>query len=71
MPVVQEFKLADKVALVAGDGTLQSNIFTPVLAEALAEAGARLFVVARRNEVVEGGGPKGQGPGRRGLRHPV
>ncbi len=53
MPVVQEFKLADKVALVAGDGTLQSNIFTPVLAEALAEAGARLFVVARRNEVVE------------------
>ncbi len=53
MSVLEEFRLTNKVAIVAGDGTLEQNIFTPYLAEVLAEAGARVFVVARRHESVE------------------
>ena len=49
MPVIEEYKLPDKVAVVAtrADGA------TAYLAEALAEAGARVFVVAGRHEVME------------------
>ena len=49
MPVIEEYKLPDKVAVVAtrADGA------TAYLAEALAEAGARVFVVAGRHGVME------------------
>ena len=53
MPILEEYRLTNKVAIVAGDGTLDSNIFTPYLAEALAEAGARVFVAARSADVME------------------
>ena len=42
MPVLDEFKLRDKVAMVAGD----DPEFTPVLAAVLAEAGARVYLLA-------------------------
>ena len=49
MPVLEEYKLSDKVAIVAG----YSDEITPFLAEALAEAGARVFVIAHRHELIE------------------
>lgn len=49
MPVVEEYSLLDKVAVIAGDG----NEFTPTLAEALGEAGARVFVLASRQSVMD------------------
>ena len=49
MPVLEEYKLTDKVAILAGDG----GSLTPFLAEALAEAGVRVFVLARSQEVIE------------------
>ena len=53
MPILEEYRLTDRVAIVAGDGTLDSNVFTPYLAEALAEAGARVFVAARSADVMD------------------
>ena len=53
MPILEEYRLTDRVAIVAGDGSLDSNVFTPYLAEALAEAGARVFVAARSADVMD------------------
>ena len=50
MPVLEEYRLPNKVAVVAGDG----NGFVPFLAEILAEAGARVFVMAQAQDVVDG-----------------
>ena len=50
MPVLEEYRLPNKVAVVAGDG----NSFVPFLAEVLAEAGARVFVMAQAQDVVDG-----------------
>ena len=49
MPVLEEFSLVDKVAVVAGDG----GGFTPLLAEALAEAGARIFLISPTQAVID------------------
>ena len=53
MPILEEYRLTDRVAIVAGDGNLDSNVFTPYLAEVLAEAGARVFVAARSADVMD------------------
>ena len=55
MPILEEFRLTDKVAVVATDGNPEQNILTPYIAEVLAEAGARVFLIARRHEIVEDG----------------
>ncbi len=47
MPVLEEFSLAGKVALLAGDG----DAATPYLATALAEAGAKVIVADRQSWV--------------------
>ena len=52
MPVLEEYKLSNKVAVVAGDGASDTDIFTPFLVEVLAEAGARVFVIARRQSSI-------------------
>ena len=49
MPVIDEFKLSGKVALVAGD---DASII-PYLAEVLAEAGARVFLAVRHHDIAE------------------
>ena len=49
MPVIEEFSLANKVALIAAD----DEESTPFLAEALAEAGANLFVIAPKPQLIE------------------
>ena len=49
MPVLDEYKLTGKLAIVAGDG----DDYTLFLAEALAEAGAQVFVMARSQSVVD------------------
>ena len=49
MPVPEEYSLAGKVALVAGDG----GGFTPILAQALAEAGARIFVFSPTQAMID------------------
>jgi NAD(P)-dependent dehydrogenase (short-subunit alcohol dehydrogenase family) len=51
MPVLPEFRLDGKVAFIAGEGEGES----PVIAQALAEAGARVFMFAPRQPTVEGG----------------
>ena len=48
LPLIDEFSLSNKVALVAGDG----NMFTPFLAEVLGEAGARVFVITGRQSTM-------------------
>ena len=48
MPVLEEYSLKDKVALIAGDG----GGSTPMLAEALAEGGARVFVMAQSQPIL-------------------
>ena len=53
MPVLEEYKLSNKIAIVAVGGSFGNDIFTPVLAEVLAEAGARVFVMAREQRVLE------------------
>lgn len=50
MPVLSEYSLDGKVAFIAGEG----DDSTPALAEALAEAGARVFIMAPHYPVVEG-----------------
>ena len=52
MPILEEYRLTNKVAIVAGDGTLDTNAFTPYLVEVLAEAGARVFVAASSADVM-------------------
>lgn len=47
MPVLEEFSLTGKVALLAGDG----DAATPYLATALAEAGAKVIVADRQSWV--------------------
>ena len=49
MPVLDEFSLSGKVALLAGDG----DVATPYLAMVLAEAGAKVTVVDRRQWVIK------------------
>ena len=49
MPLLEEFSLHGKVAIVAGNG----DSLTPFLAEALAEAGSRVFVVAQNQSLVD------------------
>ncbi len=49
MPLLEEYSLKDKVALIAGDG----GGSTPVLAEALAEAGAKVFLMAQSHPVLD------------------
>ena len=49
MPVLEEFRLDGKVALVAGN----AGGFLPVLAEVLAEAGAQLRVAAGNQQLVD------------------
>ena len=49
MPVLEEYKLSNKVAIVAGDG----GGFTPILAEALAEAGARVFLMSPTQTTID------------------
>ena len=51
MPILQEYDLSGKVAIVAGAG----ESFTPYLAQVLAEAHARIFVLSPRSSVVEDG----------------
>jgi NAD(P)-dependent dehydrogenase (short-subunit alcohol dehydrogenase family) len=52
LPILEEYRLTNKVAIVAGDGTLDTNAFTPYLVEVLAEAGARVFVAASSADVM-------------------
>jgi NAD(P)-dependent dehydrogenase (short-subunit alcohol dehydrogenase family) len=49
MPVLNEFLLKNKVAVFAGDG----GGSTPILAQALAEAGARVYVAASTKECLD------------------
>ena len=49
MPLLEEYRLTDKVAVLAGEG----NEFTPYLAEVLAEAGASVYVMAARRELMK------------------
>ena len=49
MPVIDEFRLEGRIALVAGD----SGGYLPVLAEAMAEAGAHVLVMANSPRAVE------------------
>ena len=49
MPVIEEYLLTGKVAMVV----TWTDPFTPYLAEALAEAGAKVFVAARRQAPIE------------------
>ena len=49
MPILPEYSLAGKVALLASAGGEDA----PVLAQALAEAGASVFVIARRQELLD------------------
>ncbi len=49
MPVLDEFRLSGKVALLAGDG----DVATPYLAAALAEAGAKVVVADRQSWVLQ------------------
>ena len=49
MPVLEEYRLPGKVAIVAGD----DDSIIPFLAEILAEAGARVFVVTGRDALLE------------------
>ncbi len=51
MPVLPEFSLQGKVAMIAGMG----GDSTAILADALSEAGARVFIMARPQPVVEVG----------------
>ena len=51
MPVNQEYRLDGKVAFLAGEG----DGITPTLAGALAEAGAKVFILGPHQPVVEGG----------------
>ena len=51
MPVLPEYSLEGKVAFVAGEG----DGITPVLAGVLAEAGAKVFIMAPHQPVVEEG----------------
>lgn len=51
MPVLPEYSLEGKVAFVAGAG----DGITPVLVGALAEAGAKVFIMATSQSVVEDG----------------
>ena len=52
MPVLEEFSLSGKVALLAGDG----DAATPYLAMALAEAGAKVIVADRQSWVLQEAG---------------
>ncbi len=49
MPVLQEFSLAGKIALLAGDG----DFATPYLAMVLVEAGAKVVVADRHSWVIK------------------
>ena len=49
MPVLPEYSLAGRVAILATSGGEEA----PVLAQALAEAGSAVFVVARRQDSLE------------------
>ena len=49
MPVLEEYMLSNKVAVVAGHG----DIHTPFLAEVLAEAGARVFLMVGRQTALD------------------
>jgi NAD(P)-dependent dehydrogenase (short-subunit alcohol dehydrogenase family) len=49
MPVLPEFSLAGKVAILATTGGEEA----PMLAQALAEAGAAVFIVARRQPLLD------------------
>ena len=51
MPVIPEYRLDGKVAFLAGEG----DGITPALAGALAEAGAKVFILGPHQPVVEGG----------------
>jgi NAD(P)-dependent dehydrogenase (short-subunit alcohol dehydrogenase family) len=48
LPIIEEYSLSNKVAIVATN----NDFATPFLAEVLAEAGANVFVIARRDGVV-------------------
>ena len=50
MPVNPEYRLDGKVALLAGEG----DGITPTIARALAEAGAKVFILGPNQPVVEG-----------------
>ncbi len=50
MPVLPEYRLDGKVAFLAGEG----DGITPTLAGALAEAGAKVFILGPHQPVVEG-----------------
>ena len=50
MPVNSEYRLDGKVAFLAGEG----DGITPTIARALAEAGARVFILGPHQPVVEG-----------------
>ena len=49
MPILEEYSLKGKVALIAGDGAGS----TPTLAEALAEAGAKVFLMAQSQSILD------------------
>jgi len=49
MPIIEEFDLTGKIALIAAD----DEESTPYLAEAMAEAGANLFVIAPKQELID------------------
>ncbi len=49
MPILEEYSLKGKVALIAGDGAGS----TPTLAEALAEAGARVALMAQSQSILD------------------
>ena len=54
MPILQEYDLHGKVAVVAGYG----DIFTPELAEALAEAGSYVFLIAGSQAMIDEAEPR-------------
>ena len=49
MPIPLQYNLHGKVAVVAGDG----NGLTPIIAEALAEAGSYIFVVTEHQSIID------------------
>ena len=48
MPILDEFNLSNKVAIIAGDGAGS----TPILAETLVEAGAKVFLIAESRTIL-------------------
>lgn len=53
MPVLEEYSLTNKVAIVAWEGSSSYDFYTPYLAQALAEAGAKLVLVTNTQSALD------------------